>query len=77
MKKVIKCPNCKTERLVNSRDSYFRCPSCQTRFDWKGKIIKDVDKNIVTCNNCGATFDKTRETPFRLRGRCSCGTEVN
>ena len=74
--KVIKCPKCKTERMVNDRDNFFRCPSCQTRFDNKGKIIKDDDKSIVTCPKCGATFDKTIDTFFRKKGFCFCGTKV-
>ena len=75
---IVKCPNCKTEktietdRIKNNRRVY-RCHSCQTKYLLDGTIVTDKDKNIVVCKNCRATFDKTKETPFRLKGKCFCG----
>jgi len=78
---VIKCPKCKSEKTIetdyikNNRRVY-RCHSCQTKYLSDGMIVTDVDKNIVTCKNCGATFDKTKESLFRIKGKCFCGEKV-
>ena len=81
MKRIISCPKCNTEKEIESdftKDNrrVYRCHSCQTKFLSNGKIVTDVDKNIVVCSECGATFDITVGTPFRVKGRCFCGAIV-
>ncbi len=76
--KIVVCPKCKTEKTIETdwlknNQRVYRCHSCQTKYLSNGTVVTDVDKNIVVCKNCGATFDKTRETPFRTKGTCFCG----